>query len=102
MTFAIESYFMELPNRVNNRFEEGFLVKVCQIEYSSLRQSIVDGNRVAASCLAERGKGKEDFHIFLQNLFLDRLLKFHHLCPRIGDCKNHTIVRHVFQGDLDS
>ena len=95
-------YFMVLPNRVNDRFEEGLLVKVRHIEHPSLRQPVVNGHWAATLGLAKWGEGKEDFHIFLQTFLSDRLLQFRHLCPSISDCKNHTMVRHVLQGDLNS
>ena len=91
-----------VANRVNNRFEETLPIKVSLIEHPALRQTIVNWHRALALRPAPRRESKEYFHVFLLALFLDRLFQFLHMCPCIRDCKDHPIVRHVLQGDLDS
>ena len=91
-----------VANRVNNRFEEALTIKVSLIEHPAVRQTVVNWHRGLALRPTTRRKGKEYFHVFLLALFSDQLFQFLLLCPCIRNCKDHTIVRQVIQGDLDS
>ena len=91
-----------LANRVKDRLEEALPIKVSLVEHPAVRQTVVNWHRGLALRPTARREGKENFHIFLLALFSDRLFQLLLLCPCIRDCKDHTIVRNVIQGDLDS
>ena len=89
-------------NRVNKRVDEALLIKVSLIKHPAVGQAFVNWYRTLTTRPTARREGKEYFYVFLVALFPDKLFQLLHLCPCVCDCKDHSIVRHVLQGFLDS
>ena len=94
----------KISDLVNNGFKELFPVESSHIENPPFRHPVVAWHRTPAKFWGDTfwREGDKYFYIFLPAFLLDRLCQLSMLCPGISDNKDHTLVRHVVQGDLNS
>ena len=97
-------YLSIISDRVNNRFEELLTVKIGLIENPSFWHTVVAWHWITANFGGHTfwREGDKYFDIFLRAFLFDRLLQLSLVCTGISDHQDHTIVRHVVQGDLNA